>query len=209
MPEQPTPDAPETDATGADAEVTDLRALAGATAIEAERFLETVTQVAAGANPEAAISLLLLAISDVTAVGARLGAVVDVVPPQRFEPDDGAEPDTDALRLGLANVLEGVDEYREVPDPLVDSVSVISTISGDVADVALALLRGLQHHRAGNVVEALWWWQFSYLSAWGERAVSALRALLSLLAHLRLDVEADVAADAQFDALHATEAQDD
>src|SRR5690554_3076366 len=189
----------------ASTEAADLQALAGATAAEAERFLETVTLVAAGTNPDAAISLLLLAVSDISAAGARLGAVVDVVPAQRFEPDTGSEPDTDPLRLGLANALEGVDEYREVPDPLIDSVSVTATLSGDIADIALALRRGLQHHRAGDLTEALWWWQFSYLSDWGERAASALRVLLSLLGHLRLDVAADVAADAEFDALHMPE----
>jgi len=184
------------------AEAADLHALAGAMAAESERFLETVTQVAAGAHPDLAISLLLLALADLSAAGARLGAVTDVVPPQRFEPDDGEEPDTDPLRLGLANVFDGLDEYREVPDPLVDNVSVAGMLSADVAEVALALRRGLIHHRAGNVVEALWWWQFSYFSSWGERAASVLRVLQTVLAHLRLDVDDDVAADAEFQALH-------
>ncbi len=184
-------------------EAADLHSLAGAMAAESERFLETVTQVASGAHPDVAISLLLLAVADLTAAGARLGAVVDVVPPQRFEPVDGAEPDADPLRLGLANVFDGLDEYREVPDPLVDNASVSGSMSTDLAEVALALRRGLQHHRAGNVIEALWWWQFSYLSNWGDRAAAALRALLSVLSHVRLDVAADVAADAEFDALYA------
>jgi len=185
------------------AEAADLRALAAAMAAESERFLATLTEVAAGAHTDAAMSLLLLAVADLSAAGARLGAVVDVVPPERFEPDDGTDPDTDPLRLGLANLLDGLDEYREVPDPLVDNVSVTATLSADLAEVALALRHGLLHHRAGNVIEALWWWQFSYLSNWGDRAASALRTLLSVLSHVRLDVPADVAADAQFDALHA------
>jgi len=197
MPEQPA--AQPDDAT----EVADLHALAGAMAAESERFLATLTEVASGSHPDAAMSLLLLAVADLSAAGARLGAVVDVVPPQRFEPDDGGEPDADPLRLGLGNLLDGLDEYREVPDPLVDNVSVSGSVSADLAEVALALRRGLQHHRAGNVIEALWWWQFSYLSNWGDRAASALRTLLSVLSHVRLDVPADVAADAQFDALHA------
>jgi hypothetical protein len=52
-----------------------------------------------------------------------------------------------------------------------------------------------------GVLEALWWWQFSYLSDWGERASSVLRTLQTMLAHLRLDVEDDVAAEAEYDAL--------
>src|SRR5699024_346142 len=110
-------------------EIGDLQSLAGAMAAESERFVETLTEVAAGSHPEAAMSLLLLAVADLTAAGARLGAVVDVVPPQRFEPDDGEEPDADPLRQGLANVLEGLDEYREVADPLVDNVSVTGSLS--------------------------------------------------------------------------------
>ncbi|WP_324650358.1 DUF5063 domain-containing protein [Georgenia sp. H159] len=194
---------PDTDESAVAQEVADLHSLAGAMAAESERFLECLTQVASGAHPDVSISLLLLAVADLTAAGARLGAVVDVLPPERFEPDDGEEPDADPLRLGLVNALDGLDEYREVPDPLVDNVSVTGSLSADLAEVALALRRGLQHHRAGNVIEALWWWQFSYLSNWGDRAAAALRALLSVLAHVRLDVPADVAADAQFDALHA------
>src|SRR5690606_7483053 len=62
------------------AEVADLRALAGAMAAESERFLDTLTEVASGAHADAAMSLLLLAVADLSAAGARLGAVVDVVP---------------------------------------------------------------------------------------------------------------------------------
>ena len=51
------------------------------------------------------------------------------------------------------------------------------------------------------MLEALWWWQFRYLSDWGERASSVLRTLQAILAHLRLDVEDDVAAEAEYDAL--------
>ena len=72
----------------------------------------------------------------------------------------------------------------------------------DLADVAADLAHGLKHYRAGRLDEALWWWQFSYLSTWGVRATSALRVLQSMLGHLRLDVDADTVADAEFEALH-------
>ena len=42
---------------------------------------------------------------------------------------------------------------------------------------------------AGNTAEALWWWQFSYVSSWGNLAGAMLNALLSVVAHDRLDVE--------------------
>ena len=41
----------------------------------------------------------------------------------------------------------------------------------------------------GNTAEALWWWQFSYVSSWGNLAGAMLNALLSVVAHDRLDVE--------------------
>src|SRR5699024_10460371 len=145
-------------------EAAEFRVLAAAMAVESQRYLTTVREVAAGANPDAVVALLLLAVSDIASAGARLGAIVDVVPQERFEPDDGAEPDADALRMGLANVLDGVDEYREVSDPLLAPQTVTGSLSADLGEIATSLSRGLQHHRAGHEVEALWWWQFSYLS---------------------------------------------
>lgn len=179
----------------------ELAELAATTEAEARRFLSTVTEVGAGSNPEAAIPLLLLAVSDLLAVGARLGAIVDVVPAERFEPDVGPDPDVEPLRAALANALEGIDDYAEVVDPLIGVELTTSTVSGDLVAVAQALVQGLRHADAGGVLEALWWWQFSYLSVWGDRASSALRTLLSLLSHLRLDVDDDVAAEAEYDAL--------
>lgn len=173
----------------------DLRALAAATAAEAERYLGTVTEVASGANPDAAIPLLLLAVSDLVAAGSRLGAIVDVVPEERFEPDDGPDPDAEPLRTGLANLLDGLDEYTQVVDPLVSASVTHGSVSGDLAVIAQALSQGLVHYRAGHVVEALWWWQFSYVSSWGSLAGAVLTALLSVVAHDRLDAEVDLDAD--------------
>jgi hypothetical protein len=181
---------------------TDLSSLAELVARESRGFLSTVTEVAAGANPEAAIPLLLLAVSDILGAGARLGAMVDIVPAERFEPDLGPDADLDPLRAALENAFDGLDDYSEVVDPVLGAEVEMSTISGDVVLVAGALAQGLRHFEAGQELEALWWWQFSYLSAWGERATNVLRVLLSVLGHLRLDVDDDVAAAAEFDALH-------
>ena len=35
----------------------------------------------------------------------------------------------------------------------------------------------------------MWWWQFSYVSNWGNLAGAALNALLSIVSHDRLDAE--------------------
>lgn len=194
-------DEPTRGARGQDPEAADLRAVADSMAHECRAFLSTITEVGAGSNPDAAIPLLLLAVSDVLAVGARLGAIVDVVPSERYEPDVGPDPDVDPLRVALSNALEGVDEYAEVVDPVLGAQVTTSTLSGDLVAVAGSLVQGLRHHERDHVLEALWWWQFSYLASWGERASSALRTLQTLLAHLRLDVEDDVAAEAEYDAL--------
>jgi len=198
VPEQPTTPRPAGDPESS----TDLSSLAELVARESRGYLSTVTEVAAGANPEAAIPLLLLAVSDILGAGARLGAMVDIVPAERFEPDLGPDADLDPLRAALENAFDGLDDFSEVVDPVLGAEVEMSTISGDLVLVAGALAQGLRHFEAGQELEALWWWQFSYLSAWGERATNVLRALLSVLGHLRLDVDDDVASAAEFDALH-------
>ncbi|MDT0166569.1 DUF5063 domain-containing protein [Actinotalea sp. AC32] len=193
----PTP--PVTEETGTPADLADV---ARSVSDEARRFVTTVTEVAANTLPEVAIPLLLLAVSDVLAAGARLGAMTDVVPPDRFEPDVGPDADLDPLRAALENVLEGIDDYVEVDDPLLGEQLVSSSVSGDLVLVAGALVQGQRHFDNGQVLEALWWWQYSYLANWGERASAVLRVLQTILAHLRLDVDDDVAAEAEFQALH-------
>ncbi|MGY4645111.1 DUF5063 domain-containing protein [Cellulomonas sp. URHB0016] len=179
----------------------DLRDIARSVADEARSYLSTVTEVAAGTNPEATLPLVLLAVSDILAAGARLGATTDVVPSERFEPDIGPDPDVDPLRANLANVFEGIDDYVEVVDPLLGGDVEHASVSGDLVAIAGALGQGLRHYETGAVLEALWWWQFSYLSDWGERASSVLRTVQTMLAHLRLDVPDDVATEAEYDAL--------
>jgi hypothetical protein len=184
------------------AEVLELRRMGEETASDAAAFLDAVTEVATGSSPDVAIPVLMLALSQSLLAGARLGAITDIVPSERFEPDAGPDPDVDPVRASLANVFEGLDEYADVVDPLTNGEVVRGSLSDDLADVAADLAHGLRHYRAGRVDEALWWWQFSYLSTWGVRATSALRVLQSMLGHLRLDVDADTVADAEFEALH-------
>ena len=179
-----------------------LEALAADTAREATGYLDAVTEVATGNQPESALPVLLLALSQILTTGARLGAIQDVLPDEKFEPDTGPDTDIDAVRTGLANVLEGLDDYADVVDPLTSVEIARGSLSNDIAEVASALVHGLRHYEHGRTTEALWWWQFSYLSAWGDRAASALRVLLSVLGHLRLDADDEVVAEAQFEALH-------
>jgi hypothetical protein len=183
-------------------EAQELHHLADETATDAQTYLNALTEVAAGSSPDSAIPVLLLAVSQILLGGARLGAITDVVPSERFEPDAGPDPDIDPLRTGLANLLDGLDEYADIVDPLTSGELIRGILSDDLADVAADLAHGLRHYRDGRVDEALWWWQFSYLSTWGVRATSALRVLQSMLGHLRLDVDTDTVADAEFEALN-------
>ena len=177
----------------------DLAEIAEDMAAAAREFVTAVEAVATGESPDESISILLLELSGLLAAGAPLGAIVDVVPEERFEPDAGAEPDVDRLRDALRDLLGPADDYAEVFDPYSGPEVVAVRVSDDLAQICADLLHGLAHHVAGRTLEALWWWQFSYLSTWGQAASAALRALQSLVAHVRLevplDVEADVAAD--------------
>ncbi|MDT0341936.1 DUF5063 domain-containing protein [Streptomyces litchfieldiae] len=155
---------------------------------QVESFIVAVTEVAKGDDPDSAVPYLLLQVSQVLLAGGRLGAFEDIVPEERYEPDTGPEPDMDELRERLAALLEPVDVYSEVFDPYVPrSTPVAARISDDLADIISDLRHGMAHYRTGRVSEALWWWQFSYLSNWGPTASAALRALQSLVAHVRLD----------------------
>lgn len=157
-----------------------------------ESFILSVREVAKGDDPDSAVPYLLLEVSQLLLAGGRLGAHEDIVPDERYEPDLGPEPDADELRERLAVLLEPIDVYSEVFDPYVPrSTPVACRISDDLADVVTDLSHGLAHFRAGRITEALWWWQFSYLSNWGPTASASLRALQSLVAHVRLDSPLD------------------
>ena len=180
----------------------ELTSLGEESAREARAYLSTVTEVASGASHDTAIPLLLLAVSQVLVAGARLRAITDVLPDERFEADPGPDTDVDPVRQGLADLLEGLDDYVHCVDPLLSAEVAKGSLSNDLADVAAALAHGLQHYESGRVSEALWWWQFSYLSSWGDSASRALRVLQAVLGHIRLDADEDAVAEAEFDALH-------
>jgi hypothetical protein len=157
-----------------------------------ESFLLAIREIARGDDPSVALSLLLLEVSQLGLAGGRLGAISDVVPDERFEPDPGPDHDVDELRERLAKLLDGVDEYVEVVDPIDPSRGVTGfRISDELASIASDLLHGLTHYADGQISEALWWWQFSYLSSWGSTCGATMRALHSLIAHTRLDQERD------------------
>ena len=168
----------------------DLEDFAQQIADQVESFLLALRAISRGEAAGATVSLLLLEVSQVLLAGGRLGVHSDFLPADEYEPDAGPDPDLDAMRLRLAVLLESVDAYSEVFDPYVDPPELISSLlSDDLTSIATALAHGLQHYRAGRISEALWWWQFSYVSSWGTEASGVLRALQSVVAHDRLDTE--------------------
>jgi hypothetical protein len=169
----------------------DMDDFAAEVADQIESFLIALGAVARGDFPDGTLSILLLEVSQLMLAGARLGAIVDVLPDDHFEPDAGMDPDADGLRERLAVLLAPIDEYVEVFDPYDPAPEVLpSRLSDDLSDVAADLVHGLQHFGTGHRIEALWWWQYSYLANWGSTAGSLLRALHSAVAHTRLDVDA-------------------
>jgi len=191
-----------TEIAGLDAETEDF---AQQIADSVSSFLLALKAIAREADGGRAVSLLLLEISQVLLAGARLGAQRDFTPRAEYQPDVGPEPDLDQMRLRLAGILDSVDTYSFVFDPYVPEV-VEGQLSDDLTSIATDLENGLRHYRNGNVEEALWWWQFSYVASWGNLAGAALNALLSVVAHDRLDAEIDgeeervAAADEMLDA---------
>jgi hypothetical protein len=151
-------------------------------------FLLALREIAREGAVGSAIPLLLLEISQISLAGARLGAQRDFEPRQEYQPDVGPESDLDELRLRLAEMLDNLDTYSYVFDPFVPEM-VESQLSDDLTSIASDLEVGLRHYREGDVAEALWWWQFSYVASWGNLAGVALNALLSVVAHDRLDTE--------------------
>ncbi|MFK5634474.1 MULTISPECIES: DUF5063 domain-containing protein [unclassified Ornithinimicrobium] len=169
---------------------------------EVVAYLASLEEVASGEAPEAALPVLLLAVGQLCAAGARLGALVDVVPEERFEPDSGPDTDLERIRASLHAQLGGLDTYCDLEDPVLSGEVTSGSLSADLVSVAADLCHALDHYRADNLTEAMWWWQFSYLSSWGERAASALRVLQALLAHVRLDADDEQVMEAEMAALH-------
>jgi hypothetical protein len=155
---------------------------------QVESFLLALRAIGAEGDSGSAVPLLLLEVSQVLLAGARLGAQRDFEPREEYQPDVGPEADVDELRLRLADILGEADTYSFVFDPYAPEI-VVSQLSDDLTSIAADLENGLRHYRRGDADEALWWWQFSYVSNWGNLAGAALNALLTIVAHDRLDSE--------------------
>ncbi|MEO5874824.1 MAG: DUF5063 domain-containing protein [Streptosporangiaceae bacterium] len=166
----------------------DWDTLAGRVVVHVENYLGGLERLARGEGGRQTVSLLLLEVSQIMLAGAQLGASPDVVLPGNWEPAIGEDPDLDVVRQGLAERLAAVDEYSEVFDPYKDDEAMAYRLSDDLVDVASDLVHGLRHFQKGRPLEALWWWQYSYLNHWGNHGGAALRALHAVVSGARLDV---------------------
>ncbi len=159
-----------------------------------ESFLVALQAMSREKNAGTVVPLLLVEVSQILLAGARLGAQRDFAPTLEYQPDVGPEPDLDAMRLRLARLLDSVDTYTYNFDAYMPDL-VQAQLSDDLTSIATDLANGLRHFRAGDVSEALWWWQFSYVATWGSNASAVLRALQSVVAHDRLDVDFESESD--------------
>lgn len=159
-----------------------------------ESFLVALQAMSREEDAGTVVPMLLVEVSQILLAGARLGAQRDFAPALEYQPDVGPDPDLDAMRLRLARLLDSVDTYTYNFDPYVPEI-VQGQLSDDLTSIATDVANGLKHFRAGNVSEALWWWQFSYLASWGGNASAALRALQSVVAHDRLDTDFESESD--------------
>jgi len=153
-----------------------------------EAFLVALQAVAREEDAGIAVPLLLLEVSQVMLAGARLGAQTDFRPEQEYQPDVGPDPDLDAMRIRLASILDEADTYSHNFEPY-DPETFPAQLSDDLTSIATDLALGLRHFRNGDIREALWWWQYSYLASWGTNGCGVLSALHSIVAHDRLDTE--------------------
>ncbi len=153
-----------------------------------EAFLLGLRAISIEDDGGAAVPLLLLEVSQLLLAGARLGAQQDFQPESQYQPDVGPDPDLDLMRMRLADKLGELDTYAHNIEPY-DPDTVPAQISDDLTLIATDVANGLRHFRAGNVEEALWWWQYSYLASWGNNACGVLTALHSIVAHSRLDLD--------------------
>lgn len=151
-------------------------------------FLVSLQAISREKDAGTAIPLLLLEVSQLMLAGARLGAQRDFETAEEYQPDSGPDPDLDAMRMRLAELLGDADTYAHNFEPY-DPDTFPAMLSDDLTSIATDVANGLRHFRADNISEALWWWQYSYLASWGSNGCGVLSALHSIVAHDRLDTD--------------------
>ena len=102
-----------------------------------------------------------------------LGAVEDVVPAERFETDTGPDPDARPAARAAGQPARGRSTSTPTSSTRCCPPSRTSAASPTTSPTSPATWpTGSRHYDDGRVAEALWWWQFSYLSSWGQHAAA-------------------------------------
>lgn len=166
----------------------EIEELGGQVADSVEAFLLGLQEISRLEEGTTVVPLLLLEMSQLMLAGARLGAQIDFEIDDPYQPDVGPDADLDSMRMRLAGLLGDTDTYAHNFEPY-DPETIPANLSDDLTSIATDVANGLRHFRAGNPMEALWWWQFSYLASWGTTGCGVLSALHSIVAHDRLDAE--------------------
>lgn len=89
------------------------------------------------------------------------------------------------------------NSYQEIFDPYAEppELSVMGSLADDFSDIYCDLRHGDDHWAAGEFDAAVWEWQLSFESHWGEHVTGALRAIRSLAAHHGLGFPTSAAVD--------------
>ena len=116
--------------------------------------------------------------------------------PTSTSPTSAPTPTSTPCGCGSPDVLGDLDTYSHNLEPY-DPETIPSQLSDDLTSIAADVANGLRHFRNGDLEEALWWWQYSYLASWGTNACGVLSALHSVVAHSRLDAEVDFEDEAE------------
>ena len=145
-------------------------------------FLLALREIAREGDAGRAISLLLLEISQISLTGARLGAQRDFEPrervPARRRPRVRPRRDAAAARRRCSTTSTPTATCSTPTCPRWSRASSPTTSPASPPTSRPACATTAQ----GDVDEALWWWQFSYVSSWGNLAgVVAQRAALGRL----------------------------
>lgn len=91
--------------------------------------------------------------------------------------DEDHEPEVASPSRKLEQILGDRDHYQLISDPMRDYDAVTASISDDLADVYLDLVRPLIAFDAGRLVEAVWLWRFNLRGHCGAHIVNVMRPL--------------------------------
>ena len=167
----------------------DWRPLADQVALHARDFLDGVAALARGEGGEETVPLLLLEVAQIHAGRGASSARART----SSCPATGSLTSAPTLtwtccgrawRRGCSMSMSTRSCSTRTPTrrPPRSGCPTISPRSRRTSSTGCSTTR-----RAGSS-EALWWWQYSYVSHWGLHGGAALRALHAVVAHARLDV---------------------